>query len=123
MFGGVSTGAADDLNRASALARDMATRFGMVPELGEVTYDRTPASFLEPTGAPGKPTCSEETSREIDRAVRSLVSRAADRAERILSTNRALLERGARVLLERETLAGEDLARLAGDIHMLEQAA
>ncbi len=121
-FGSVSTGAADDLSRASSLARDMATRFGMVPELGQVTFDRTGPSFLDPQ-SPGRPSCSEETSREIDRAVHRLVERAASTAEAVLKANRDLLQSGAERLLEKETLEAADLDDLASRIAPVEQAA
>ena len=115
VFGKVSTGAADDLAKASDLARSTATQFGMVPSLGEVAYDRQHSLMLQ--GAQQPPgwferTYAEETAREIDCAVREIVARASDRASAELKLRRDILERGARQLLEKETLSGADLQEL-----------
>ncbi len=109
-FGHLSTGAADDLARATDIARSMATRYAMVPELGHATYEDEPGSFLGQAlpGAQGRH-YSEATAREIDRAVRELVDGSFFRARGVLERNRALLEESAELLLARETLAEEDL--------------
>jgi cell division protease FtsH len=112
-FGHLSTGAADDLARATDIARSMATRYAMVPELGNAAWEEEPGSFLGQVlpGVPGRH-YSEATAREIDRAVRELVDGAFTRARGILERNRALLEESAELLLARETLAEEDLQSL-----------
>ncbi|MBI4818285.1 MAG: ATP-dependent metallopeptidase FtsH/Yme1/Tma family protein [Deltaproteobacteria bacterium] len=103
VFDHLSTGAADDLEKVTNIARTMVTRYGMVEELGHVTYEGEPRSFLgrEPIR---ERTYSEDTAERIDRAVRGLVDSAFHRAESVLRGNRGLLEEGARTLLERETL-------------------
>ena len=113
IFGEISTGAADDLAKITDIARNMVMRFGMHETLGHVAYEAERSPFLQVPGAPA-PTreYSEETAREIDRAVRALVSAAFDKALGILKHERPLLERGARELLQKETLTEEDLARL-----------
>jgi cell division protease FtsH len=115
IFGKVSTGAADDLAKASDIARSAAAQYGMVPSLGEVAYDRQRMQLLE-SGPQATPwferSYAEATAREIDCAVRELVARASDRAAALLGAHRDLLERGARLLLEKETLS-------AGDLHEL----
>jgi cell division protease FtsH len=114
VFGKVSTGAADDLAKASDMARSAAAQYGMVPALGDVAYDRQHAQFLPGTQAPGwlDRSYSEETAREIDCAVREIVSRAAQRATAELQRRRDALDRGARVLLDKETLSVADLQQL-----------
>jgi len=104
IYGHYSTGASDDLARATDMARDMVTRYAMVPELGSATYAETGAGFL---GAPGgfqTRQHSEETAREIDLAVRKIVDASFERAIDILTRNRPLLEESAGALLESETL-------------------
>ena len=108
-FGHLSTGAADDLSKASDIARNMVARFGMGGRLGPVTYETEPNGFLGPLGGPRR-LYSEETAREIDLAVRELVDSAFQRARAILIRNRPLLDEGARALLASETLAGGELA-------------
>ncbi len=111
VFGEVSTGAADDLAKASDIARSAAAQYGMVPSLGEVAYDRQRSMLLQGGDTPAwlERTYAEQTAREIDCAVRELVARASERATDLLSTRRDLLERGARLLLEKETLSAADL--------------
>ena len=115
IFDEVSTGAADDLAKATDIARNMVARYGMGEGLGHMTYDTDPSPFL---GGPvaqqwwQQRVYSEATAREIDCAVREMVDRAFDRARAILDTNRALLERVAAALLEKETLTEEELGTL-----------
>jgi cell division protease FtsH len=111
VFQHTSTGAADDLSRATDIARDMATRFAMVPGLGPVSYETEPAGFLGPQPLQRR-NYSEQTAREIDLAVRDIVSQAFARSESVLRARRQTLEHGARLLLERETLVDADLKAL-----------
>jgi cell division protease FtsH len=109
IFGHLSTGAADDLARATDIARSMATRYAMVPELGHATYADDRAPFLQGAGPLRPREYSDETAREIDRAVRDIVGDAFDRARAILERHRAVLEASAASLLEAETLDEEAL--------------
>jgi cell division protease FtsH len=106
IFGELSTGAADDLAKATDIAHDMITRYGMDEALGFVVYDTRPQRFLDtPMGpTPGGCQISEATQGRIDAAVRDIVMTAFRRAEAILGDNRKTLERGAQELLARETL-------------------
>ncbi len=117
-FGSVSTGAADDLAKATDIARDMVMRYGMDDALGHVVYQDAPPRFLEqPAGMPRTPAqFSERTAQEIDAAVRGVVVRAFDIASRTLESNRDVLDRCARELLERETLDEERLAALTAGL-------
>ncbi len=115
VFGHLSTGAADDLARATDIAYDMVTRYALVPELGNATYASEPRGHLGLPASGGR-SYSEATSRQIDGAVRGLVDDAAERARAVLEENRELLIAGARELIERETLDEDDLARLFASI-------
>jgi cell division protease FtsH len=113
IFGKLSTGAADDLNKATDIARSIVTRYGMNETLGQMTYDREPALFLPGAFPQGRERdYSEETAREIDCAVRELFAQASKRAHGVLEQHRAILEAGALRLLERETLTAEELRDL-----------
>ncbi len=113
VFGHLSTGAADDLAKATDIARSMAMRYGMDEMLGSVAYEPERPLFLQMPGMPpAARDYSEETAREIDRAVREFVHGAFDKALTLLRANRDALERGARQLLVQETLGGEDLSAL-----------
>jgi cell division protease FtsH len=109
VFGQLSTGAADDLSKATDIARSMVTRYGMLPELGPLAYETEPSAYLQ--GFPRAPLklYSEQTEREIDVAIRGVVERAHAHARRLLEANRGLLEEGARLLLAKETLGDADL--------------
>jgi cell division protease FtsH len=113
VYGHWSTGASDDLARTTEIARSMVTRYGMVPELGHIAYDRDRQGFLgQPGTTPGERPYSDETARAIDSAVREIVDQAFREATDVLRLNRDLLERTARQLLEKETLDEADLLAL-----------
>ena len=110
IFGEVSTGAADDLQRVTAIARSIVMRFGMHEALGNVAYDSDKTNFLGQAAPQAQErSYSEETAREIDCAVREIVARAFERSCAILAERRAILEDTARDLLARETLDEADL--------------
>jgi cell division protease FtsH len=106
VFGVLSTGAADDLAKATAMARDMVTRYGMDEDLGYVAFEPQRPQMLElPVGMlPPAAPMSEDTQQRIDAAIRGIVMDGFARATAILSTHRAVLERAARALLDKETL-------------------
>ena len=115
VYGHLSTGAADDLVKVTDIARSMVMRYGMEEKLGNLSYQDPPSPFL-PTAQPPARQYSEETAKEIDRAVREISGRAFASAVSILSRNRRVLEEGARELLEKETLSEADIAVLAGSL-------
>jgi cell division protease FtsH len=115
VFGELSTGAADDLVKVSDIARSIVTRYGMTEELGQVVYEKSPHSFLggEMQQMPfAERSYSEHTAGEIDAAVKAIVDGAFRRTVGLLRARRDTLERGARLLLERETLDEADLIAL-----------
>ena len=105
VFNEISTGASDDIIRATDLARAMVLRYGMSEALGNVAYDRERSTYLQPgVPMPQSRDYSEETANAVDNAVRTLVDHALERAIGILKVNRALLDRAAEELLKTETL-------------------
>jgi cell division protease FtsH len=110
VFDHLSTGAADDLAKVTDIARSMVMRYGMEEKLGPVAYEAERPAFLGiPDGMQRGRDFSEETAREIDCAVRKFVESAFDKAAGILKQRQDLLERGAQLLLQQETLNEEDL--------------
>jgi cell division protease FtsH len=105
--GDVSTGAADDLQRATEIALEMVTRHGMDTAVGQRTY-APPQHPMLPNVPIDRLPAAEATSREIDLAVRDIVGHGFERASEILAARRADLDKGAELLLARETLSAAD---------------
>ena len=112
--GDISTGAHDDLTRATETARQMVTRLGMSEKLGAMTFGRQQSSrFLEGMGMEER-TYSEETARAIDAEVRAILEGQHRRATAILTREREVLERMTRRLIEVETLDRAELESILG---------
>ncbi len=115
IFGELSTGASDDLAKVTDIARSLVTRYGMTDELGLVVYEKSPHSLLggDQQQMPYlERSYSEATAREIDAAVKAIIDGAFRRTVTLLREKRDILERGAHLLLEHETLDEADLAAL-----------
>nr|WP_060977730.1 ATP-dependent zinc metalloprotease FtsH [Acidovorax delafieldii] len=114
IFGHLSTGAADDLVKATDIARAIVTRYGMSERIGHVSYDRDSKGFLQAeAGLPvQRPTMSEAVAAEVDAEVRTLVDAAFETASSILREKESRLRAAAKRLLEVETLEEAELARL-----------
>ena len=110
--GDISTGAADDLQRATDVALEMVTRYGMDPTIGQRTYASHPQNFLSMQQDSTAVSAAEATSREIDLAVRDLIEAADLRAQEILRQRRSDLDAGVALLLSKETLTVEDFPPL-----------
>jgi cell division protease FtsH len=131
VFGEVSTGAADDLAKATDIARESVTRFGMSANVGQAVLEPQRLRWLkdDQPGFAGRD-YSEATAREVDLAVRGMMDKAYEAAKQILSSRRMELDAGAQLLLERETITPDDFPpiRQAGDrkpplsLHALPQA-
>ncbi len=120
VFGTPSTGAADDLAKATELARAIVMRYGMNEDLGLVAYETESHAFLTGISSPAaERTYSEQTAREIDCAVRDLVHDAFETATGVLTQAHAILERGARAVLEKETIGEVELAQLKDELGRL----
>ncbi|MGO9172437.1 MAG: ATP-dependent zinc metalloprotease FtsH [Rhodomicrobium sp.] len=116
VFGEISTGAADDLDRATDIARQMVTRFGMAEALGQRVYEPQRQAYLGEALIGTRPKdYSDETNREIDIAVRKLIDQAYEKATATLNARRKDLDQGTALLLEKETITPEDFPPLAGN--------
>ncbi|WP_425406497.1 ATP-dependent zinc metalloprotease FtsH [Hwanghaeella sp.] len=117
VFNKISTGASNDLDKATEIARSMVMRYGMDDGLGLAIYDEERPLFLGGATVPQPQTrrYSEQTAAQIDDAVRRLLNKAFDRATAILTKNRNLLDKTAATLMEKETLTAEELPRPEGE--------
>jgi cell division protease FtsH len=116
VFGHLSTGAADDLSKVTDIARNMVMRYGMDEKLGHVAYESERTPFLGEAAAamlpPRERRYSDATARVIDEEVLKLVQAAFDRTVALLRARLRILERGAQLLLQKETLGEVELAEL-----------
>ena len=117
IFNHLSTGASDDIARATDIARNMVTRYGMDPDIGFVVYEEKQQNFLNPNGH-GVNGClvSDRTAQQIDAAVRSIIDETFALSMGTMATNREVLERCARTLLEKE------LMEMTGDLKRLDDS-
>lgn len=114
IFADVSTGASDDLQRATDIARNMVVRYGMTTELGQVVYEPETGSFLVGQMPVWRPkNYGDGTAEAIDGAVKALVDQAFRTARDTLEQHRTLLETSAKELLARETLGPDELRPIA----------
>ena len=117
IFEELSTGAGNDLERATHIARSMICRFGMSEKLGPVVYGRENQQvFLGRDMTQEDRNYSDSAAQEIDTEVRRLLDEANDDAMRILEENRICLDRIAQTLLEKEVMQGEDLDNLLQEV-------
>lgn len=107
----ISTGASNDIQRATDIARDMVTKYGFSEKLGPVNYSSGEEVFLG-KDLSTKQNYSEEVAGEIDEEIRTIIEEAYVECERILTDNMEQLTRVAEALLEVETLDGEEFVRL-----------
>ena len=113
-LGDISTGASNDLQRASAMARRMVTAYGMSERLGAVSYDSGHDEvFIGRSMAQGK-RYSEEVAAQIDQEVKAIIDAGCRRCREVLEQYREQTERAAQYLLEHETMSGEDFAAVMG---------
>ena len=123
VLGELSTGAADDIAKATDIAREMVTRYGMDAGLGHMAYDapRSQAAEFPLAWSGNAQTLSEDTLRRVDAAVAALVAAGFETATKLLTAHRAVLERGAQALLEHETLDEAALRELTADVRETSQ--
>jgi cell division protease FtsH len=116
VFGEVSTGALDDLRKATEIARSMVRAYGMSEELGPISVEPERRPFLPEAGFRSeRGDYSEALARRIDQEVRALVERQRARATLLLSERLPALRRAALELLRKETLSGEELTALVDE--------
>jgi len=115
VFGEVSTGAQNDLQRAAAIARSMVTEYGMTEKFGPLTFEKERRPLFLDLDLPGGPKAySEDTAREIDEEVRKLIDGSYAKVKDLLKQNQERLRTLAKVLLEKETLEGEEIRNVLG---------
>lgn len=113
IFGEISTGAHDDLSKATDIAKSMVKEFGMSEKLGQITFEKERRSMFLDVG-PGLPSrdYSDETAREIDNEIRRIIENTYNLVKATLTADKDLLERIAKTLLEKEVLDGEELRQI-----------
>jgi cell division protease FtsH len=114
IFGEVSTGAQNDLERATAFARHMVAMYGMSERVGLANCAQRQAQFLAGPEFQLQRDCSEQTAREIDEEVKKLLDRCYAEAKEMLASHRDQLEKVTAELLARETLDGPEFYKLVG---------
>ena len=108
-FGQITTGASNDIEQATKLARSMITQYGMSNDFGMVAMETVSNQYL---GADASLTCSPETLKEIDRKVIELIGKQHEKAIKILESNRTKLDKLAQFLYEKETITGEEFMKI-----------
>ncbi|OQW56738.1 MAG: cell division protein FtsH [Proteobacteria bacterium HN_bin10] len=123
IFGEASTGAQNDLVKATDIAKSMVKAYGMSDKLGTITLEqeRQP-QFLQLPVASERGDYSEETAREIDCEVRRIVDEQYGRVKQMLEERKAALHQGAKLLIEREVITGAELKAIM-DVNLVEQSA
>jgi cell division protease FtsH len=114
VFGEATTGATNDLERATGIARDMVTRYGMSDAVGPLALGRRESMVFLGRDLGERQEYSEDTARLVDQEVRRLVDEAKERACKILTEERPALDRVAQALIERETLDAAQFEALVG---------
>lgn len=115
VFNEVSTGAQNDLQRAADIARSMVTEYGMSERFGPLTFEKERRPMFLDIGLPAGPKAySEETARQIDEEVRRIIDESYRKVRDMLSTDQERLRSLASVLLEKETLEGDEIRRILG---------
>ncbi|MFM1842549.1 MAG: hypothetical protein RLZZ490_1285 [Cyanobacteriota bacterium] len=118
VFGSITTGAANDLQRATDLAERMVTTYGMSKILGPLAYEKSQQNVFLGDGMVGNPRrmVSDDTAKEIDREVKDIVEQGHQNALTILQDNRELLEAIAEKILEKEVIEGDELQKFLGQV-------
>lgn len=114
IFGEVSTGAHDDIEKATTLAKKMVCEWGMSAEVGPLTFGKESDQIFLGRELGMHRTFSEETARVIDNEIRRFVEEQAERAYKIVTENKDKLDKLAHVLLEKENLSGEEIDKILG---------
>jgi len=113
-FGEISTGAQNDLQRATDIARSMVTEYGMSDRLGLVTYGRPRQPMFLPEGFAAGKTYSEEKAGQIDEEISRVIEEAHQRVQQILSSHRDVLDDLAHLVSQNEIVQGEELRKMLG---------
>jgi cell division protease FtsH len=114
VFGDISTGAHNDLSKATDIARSMVKEYGMSPNIGQVYFSREKRPLFIETGMQGGGEYSEATAEMIDKEIKEIISVQYKRAVDLLREKKDVMDKGAEVLLEKEKIEGEELKALMG---------
>jgi len=117
-FGEVTTGASNDIERATDLARGMVTQYGMSDKFGPMGLESVQNRYLDGSRVKN---CSDETATLIDEEVRQILAACQQKATELLGDNRASLDNIAEYLLEKENITGEEFMRLFGANERVEE--
>ncbi|UJB68532.1 ATP-dependent zinc metalloprotease FtsH4 [Acaryochloris sp. 'Moss Beach'] len=117
IFGSITTGASNDLQRATDLAEQMVTSYGMSEVLGPLAYDKGQQNNFLGGGMNARRAVSDETAKEIDKEVKGIVETAHQEALGILKGNKELLEMISEQLLEKEVIEGDGLREMLAKVH------
>jgi cell division protease FtsH len=112
VFGEISTGAHNDLQRASDIATSMVKEYGMSEKLGYVTFEKEKKPIFLPSSLISSREYSEDTAKQIDEEVKKIIDEAHQKVKEILTAQRGKLDELARLLLEKEVVEEEDLKRI-----------
>jgi cell division protease FtsH len=115
MLGDISTGASNDLERATSIARAMVTKYGMSERLGTVVFDTGHDEVFIGRSMAQARSYSEEVAGQIDEEIRALLDAAHERCRQILSSQRERLIQVAEYLLEHETMSAEEFQRVCAE--------
>jgi cell division protease FtsH len=117
-FGNFSTGSSDDIAKATQIARGIALKYGMVEELGHISYEDPGEKYLENSGYfSGHKNYSEKVAEKIDMKIKELVDEAFNKALQIIKNNREGIDLAAKELLVKEILSEDDLRKYFTSIH------
>ena len=114
VFGEISTGAQNDLQRATDIARSMVTEYGMSDRLGLVSYERPRQPMFLPESFSPTKTYSEEKAGQIDEEISQVIEQSHQRVQKILSDHRNVLDDLARLVSQKEVVQGEELRKMLG---------
>ncbi|MBP5553582.1 MAG: ATP-dependent zinc metalloprotease FtsH [Lachnospiraceae bacterium] len=109
VFGNVTTGAANDIEKATSIAKNMITRFGMSDRFGLAGFATVESQYLEGRTAMN---CSDQTAAAIDEEIVSMLKKAYEQAKEMLSENRELMDKLAGYLIEKETITGKEFMKI-----------
>ena len=112
-FGSITTGASNDIERATRLARQMITMYGMSDEFGLVALETIESQYLDGRSVMN---CSDETAAKVDEAIRRLMKECYEQAKAMLSENREILDRAAQFLIEKETITGKQFMEIFREV-------
>ena len=113
VFGSITTGASNDIERATRLARQMITMYGMSDEFGLVALETVESQYLDGRSVMN---CSEETAAKVDEAIRLVMKECYEKAKAMLSENREILDRAAQFLIEKETITGKQFMEIFREV-------